>query len=390
MLVHQSKMAAMGEMIGAIAHQWRQPLNTLSLWLIGLRDHFQRGDMNGSLLDREIEQADYQIQFMSKTIDDFRNFFKPDKEREVFDVARAVQDVLKLLSAQIVKHRITIDFFCESGGKRWQVNLQEKPAALEGFTAYVSGYPNELKQVVLNLLNNAKDAILEQNKEGVITIALTKEEEAVRIVVEDNGGGIPETILEKIFDPYFSTKGEQGTGVGLDMAKTIVEENMEGTLTAENCGEGARFTILLSAVAEEGFEEAATAGEEKNEESTLTTGSSTGVNDVPAVKPDTLPETDTVDQESYLDQLFTTMAVGDSGFSEGDEALFAMLGDENGIPDFPEEDSITVIRQELSGLREMSEKLHRRFPRIRTFKEGIERAENGIRRLEGLEKGMKR
>ena len=149
MLVHQSKMASMGEMIGAIAHQWRQPLNTLSLISMGIKDYFRRGKLDERQLDHEMDKIDYQLQFMSKTIDDFRNFFKADKEKEPFDVARAIQDVLTLLSAQIVKNKIDIVFECvEAGEVKAAVHMDESKEAFGEFSAYVDGYKNEFKQVV--------------------------------------------------------------------------------------------------------------------------------------------------------------------------------------------------------------------------------------------------
>jgi len=242
MLVHQSKMAAMGEMIGAIAHQWRQPLNTLGLITISIRDHIKRGNEQG--IEEELVQIERQLEFMSGTIDDFRNFFKADKEHIRFDVVRAVQDVVTLLSAQIVKHDIHIGFHFSVGESEGvEIGLDE--GEIQGATAFIKGYPNEFKQVILNLVNNAKDAVIENAQEGLILIHVKRLPDKVMLIIEDNGGGIPESILHKVFDPYFSTKGDGGTGVGLEMSKNIIENTFKGEIWVENGEEGARFSLCL-------------------------------------------------------------------------------------------------------------------------------------------------
>jgi len=248
-LVHQSRLAAMGEMIGAIAHQWRQPLNAVNAIIQDLKDAYEYGVLDRDYLDRSVKNAMQQIQFMSKTIDDFRNFFHPDKTKKSFDVKQAAAEVLTMVSSQLLTHRISYRITCHVHNRTF-----------EDFTSpiipceemMIPGYENEMKQVFLNLVNNAKDAILECREHGLMgpevkgMIAINFELPGERVVIKvtDNGGGIPAGILDRIFEPYFSTKEPgHGTGIGLYMSKVIIENNMGGRLTARNVDGGAEFSI---------------------------------------------------------------------------------------------------------------------------------------------------
>lgn len=225
LLMQQSRQAAMGEMIGNIAHQWRQPLNTLGLMVQELPLVYDVGELNREFLRENVEKTMEIIRHMSQTIDDFRNFFKPDKEKVDFDVAAVVKKTISLVKGSFNERFI-----------RLQVN--------NGGAAMVHGYPNEFSQVMLNILDNARDAFPESAKAPQVTIDIGKEGEKAVIVITDNAGGIAEDDLAKIFEPYFTTKGpDKGTGVGLFMAKTIIERNMGGRLTARNTADGAEFTI---------------------------------------------------------------------------------------------------------------------------------------------------
>lgn len=224
LLIHQSRLAAMGEMIGNIAHQWRQPLNTLGLLLANIKDAHAYGELTPDYLEQEAEQGQRLILKMSATIDDFRNFFKPNKEKQAFRLAQKVQDTLEIVSATLHNHNIEV--------------VVEGRKDLLAF-----GYPNEYSQVLLNLISNAKDAVLERNaKRGRIVIHLDRSGDRAELKVRDNAGGIPPHLLAKIFDPYFTTKAK-GTGIGLYMSKVIVENNMGGTIEARNVQDGAEFTI---------------------------------------------------------------------------------------------------------------------------------------------------
>ena len=257
MLVQQGKLAAMGEMIGAIAHQWRQPLNTLGLCVQNVQDAWRQGELDQKLIEMTTEKAMIQVRHMSRTIDDFRDFFLPDKQMSTFDCMEAAGEVLSLFSAQLASHGIEVELICQTHGRSFAriadiISCREK---------MVDGYKNEFEHVLLNLINNAKDALIEKGRKGGflsgetgrILFEYSRRDDAVLIRVSDNGGGIPPDILDRIFEPYFTTKGpgQGGTGIGLYMSKIIIEEHMLGRLIAENHEKGAVFTIVLPAAAGE-------------------------------------------------------------------------------------------------------------------------------------------
>jgi signal transduction histidine kinase len=229
MLIQQSRLAAMGEMIGNIAHQWRQPINALNLLLVNIRDEYEFGEMNKESLEQNIEEGKRLIGKMSSTIDDFRNFFKPNREKVNFSVSSVVNEVMALLESSLRNNHIEIS--CEGD---------------EALSVY--GYPNEFSQVALNLLGNAKDAIVEHKAaHGRITVRIAEEEGAVVMRVRDNGGGIPEAIQNRLFQPYFTTK-EKGTGIGLYMSKMIIESHMGGSIQMRNIEGGAEFAVYCPPV----------------------------------------------------------------------------------------------------------------------------------------------
>jgi len=226
LLIQQSRLAAMGEMIGNIAHQWRQPINALSLLLGNIEDAYDFGDLTKEELDRQVKTGTRLIQQMSTTIDDFRNFFRPDKEKAPFSLLAALAETREILGASLASHNIVLE--------------EDVPRDIT-----VTGYANEYAQALLNLVNNAKEAILAKHLEaGRIRVEVREENDMAVVRVSDNGGGIPDEVLPKIFDPYFTTK-EKGTGIGLYMAKAIIETNMGGRIEVCNRGDGARFTVAV-------------------------------------------------------------------------------------------------------------------------------------------------
>lgn len=230
LLIHQSRSAAMGEMIGAIAHQWRQPLNALGLVLQNLRLRHQMDRIDDAFMLSSMEKSDRLIQKMSSTIDDFRNFFKPNKTIEPFYILQVTRSTAELLDAQLKNHNIELTIDCP-------VDIQ------------VLGLEGEFSQVLMNLINNAKDILVERKVEHAsITVSIEQNADStINVTVKDNGGGIPEAIFDKIYDPYFTTKEEgKGTGIGLYMSKIIIENNMSGSLNAFNDEQGANFVIQLS------------------------------------------------------------------------------------------------------------------------------------------------
>jgi signal transduction histidine kinase len=224
----QSRQAAMGEMIGNIAHQWRQPLNVLGITVQQLLLFYDLGEFNRELLEKNVSQSMELIRHMSKTIDDFRNYFRPDKEKIEFKVNGAIANTLFLIAESFKNQKIGIE-----------VVAKEDPV--------IFGYQNEFAQVLLNILNNARDILTERGiGDPRVTITVCSEGDRAVVTVADNGGGVPEEIMDRVFDPYFTTKGPQGgTGVGLYMSKSIIEKNMGGRLTLRNIAEGAEFRIEM-------------------------------------------------------------------------------------------------------------------------------------------------
>jgi PAS domain S-box-containing protein len=230
------KMAAMGEMLGAIAHQWRQPLNTLSTYIASLQSAYYNNKINKTFVQKLTDEADSQIQFMSKTIDDFRLFFRPSKDKHLFDIVEAIDSAVKLMQAQLKQSDVELE-----------INQDESHGSL-----VVYGYQSEFVHVLVNILANARDAIEEratQEKTEVlrlIEIDIVSDGAEVVTRIRDYGCGIPEHLLGKVFDPYFTTKATlSGAGIGLYMAKIIVEKEMSGVLSVTNTGTGAEFILRL-------------------------------------------------------------------------------------------------------------------------------------------------
>jgi nitrogen fixation/metabolism regulation signal transduction histidine kinase len=217
LLFQQSKMASMGEMIGNIAHQWRQPLSIISTCASGIKFEKEFNEISDERLFESLDLIVENTKYLSKTIDDFRNFFKADKVIEDFCVNDSINSVLKLLKSSIQNHNIQVE-----------THLEED--------LIVYGYPNEFLQVLINLFNNAKDVLLSQPIDSRFLIISTYiRTNKIIIEVCDNGGGIDEFIISKIFEPYFTTKHKsQGTGIGLYMSHQIIVEHMKGDIYAKN------------------------------------------------------------------------------------------------------------------------------------------------------------
>jgi two-component system, NtrC family, C4-dicarboxylate transport sensor histidine kinase DctB len=227
MLLQQSRLAALGEMINNIAHQWRQPLNELGLIVQELPMMYDQGGFSRDYLRASVAKFMKVLSHTSKTIDDFRNFFKPDKEMVPFSVREVVEKTLSLIEESFKSLQIRITL--ESSGE-----------------PVMKGHPNEFSQVILNILFNARDAFLDRRieKDREVRIDIFQEGDSAVVTVADNAGGIPEEIIDRIFDPYFTTRGpEKGTGIGLYMSKIIIEKNVPGRLSARNTAKGAEFRI---------------------------------------------------------------------------------------------------------------------------------------------------
>lgn len=237
-IFEQARVSAMADMINAIAHNWRQPLNAIGLIVSDLRDAYDFNELNEFYLDESVEQVSKLLNNLSKTIDDFRSFFKPRHLKEFFYIDTVLEDTISVLKAQYSENGIDL-------------NLECKAPKIE-----YSGYPRELKQVIFNILKNSKDTILEKRKSSEnikkkykVDITFLKIER-LTIVIVDNAGGVDEEIIDRIFEPYFSTK-EQGKGIGMGLytSKMIIENQMKGEIKAENISidseKGLKTTIYL-------------------------------------------------------------------------------------------------------------------------------------------------
>uniref|UniRef100_UPI003AF766D1 sensor histidine kinase n=1 Tax=Campylobacter hyointestinalis TaxID=198 RepID=UPI003AF766D1 len=228
LLVQQSKLAAMGEMIGNIAHQWRQPLAEISAIHMNMKVTYDFNKFDKKYLNEKIKEANKLTAYMSQTITDFQNFFKPRGEKEIFSVQNACKEAAKIIESSLRYHEISLKF-----------NTIKDTNIL--------GYKNEYSQVILNILSNAKDIIIERKiKFPRINIEIKEGNNYSIVKISDNAGGIAEKILDKIFEPYFTTRYKtQGTGIGLYMSKNIIERNMYGFINVKNTDEGALFTIKV-------------------------------------------------------------------------------------------------------------------------------------------------
>ena len=227
-LIQQSKLAAMGEMIGNIAHQWRQPLAQISAIHMNMKVTFDFNKFDKNYLNDKIKEANKLTSYMSQTIDDFQNFFKPQGEKEIFSIEQACKDAYNIIDSSLKYHNIEIDF-----------DLKEDTNIL--------GYKNEFSQVILNILSNAKDVLIERKiKNPKINVEIKNGDKYSIVKISDNAGGVKNDIIDKIFDPYFTTRHKtQGSGIGLYMAKNIIERNMLGFINVKNIENGALFTIKV-------------------------------------------------------------------------------------------------------------------------------------------------
>jgi len=232
LMIHQSRQAAMGEMLESIAHQWRQPLNVIGLATVKLDFEYKLQTLSQESFDDSLETITSNINYMSNTIDDFRNFILPNHEKAYFEVQKSFAEVQKVLGAQLKNNHISYEIEVES-------NIQ------------YYGVESELQQAIIIMLNNSIDAIKSQKEKEIerefkIWVKISQENGDGVIRFSDNGGGIKKENLNSIFTPYFTTKfASQGTGIGLHIVKSIIEERMGGSIVVKNIEEGCCFTITV-------------------------------------------------------------------------------------------------------------------------------------------------
>ncbi len=234
LLFQQSKMASMGEMIGNIAHQWRQPISIISMWANNIIMDIDMEEVENESLRKYAININDQTKHLSQTIDDFRNFFSPNKNKEKFALKSSIDKTMSLLSASFKTHEIEVI-----------KNIED---------VEIVSLENELMQAILNIIKNAKDVLVALPKDSrkLIFIDIYKRDSKVVIEIKDNAGGVPLDIIEKIFEPYFTTKHKsQGTGIGLYMTESIISKHLDGELLVENCEyeyEGKNYTGALFSI----------------------------------------------------------------------------------------------------------------------------------------------
>jgi PAS domain S-box-containing protein len=228
LLIQQNKMATVGEMIANIAHQWKQPLNALSIISQDLAETYTMGKMNNEYMDKQVDTMIRTILYMSQTVEDFKNFFQPNRPKQQFNIKEVVDNTLTITKAALKEEAIEVSVDIEG-----EISMK--------------GYFNELSQVLLNIINNARDALIEnQPNKKLISVTIKENQKNIILTINDNAGGIKPSVIKYIFDSYFTTKElSGGTGLGLFMSRMIIEESMNGSIKVENSGEGALFTILL-------------------------------------------------------------------------------------------------------------------------------------------------
>ena len=228
LMIQQARMAQMGEMIAMIAHQWRQPLSSISAISTNMQLSLALDEeLTKATLEKELKSIDNRVILLSNTIDDFRNFYNTDNEKSTFNLSKTINQAIEVLSPAINNARVTL---------RFEDHLENSIKCLE----------SELIQVLLNIIKNAIDILKEKEQPREIVVKAYQQSGQTYIVIEDNAGGISEDIINKIFDPYFSTKKEKhGMGLGLYMSKLIIQEHCDGSLDVHNTKAGALFTITL-------------------------------------------------------------------------------------------------------------------------------------------------
>ena len=230
MLVQQNRQAALGEMLDHIAHQWKQPLNSISLIIQGLELIACDGELTNEYIEETVSKIMALLDHMAQTIDVFRDFYRPEKEKTVFRLKDSIDMAIGFIAPALSLHAIAVELDVDPG-------------------LVALGYPREYAQVLLNLLGNAKNALVERKIETPrLKLKAFAEGAKAVVTITDNAGGIPDLDLDRIFEPYFTTrKAAGGTGVGLYMSKNIIEKSMGGTLSAANVDGGAQFRIEIPA-----------------------------------------------------------------------------------------------------------------------------------------------
>lgn len=249
----QQKVADMGLMLSALAHHWRQPINAVGLYVQDLSDAYKSGELNIQYIEEFEKKNMSLLNKLSESIDKYRTFFEPSVEKESFEIIKILREIGDILSATLSTQNIKLLVSCKCPQKEFDCVFLERMPECEYGNTRITGFLNEFKQTLLNIIYNSVDAIraryAEENGvcDGLITVTISVDGDIIRITVTDNGTGIPDDVIDKIFNPFFTTKeAGKGTGIGLYMAKTVIEKYMCGTITAKNNGQGVTMEIVLN------------------------------------------------------------------------------------------------------------------------------------------------
>ena len=226
-IIAQSRFAAMGEMMSMVAHQWRQPLSTTTLLIANERVNSIMEGNESNKYDEIFERISDTMVYLSETIDDFQTYFKPEKSAKNVEINSLVKR-----ACQFTEHRLTM--------------ADIKMSVIESNKDFIDTYANEIVQVLINIINNAADVLVQREiDKREIWISVDSSDEEIRISIEDNAGGVENDIIERVFEPYFSSKSDNGTGLGLYMSKMIIDTHINGSIDVINSSRGARFTIVI-------------------------------------------------------------------------------------------------------------------------------------------------
>lgn len=250
----QQKVADMGLMLSALAHHWRQPINAVGLYVQDLSEAYKSGELNIEYIEEFEKNNMNLLNKLSDSIDRYRSFFEPSVEKTDFEVIRIFGEINDMLSAALSSSGVKLTMSCKCDKREFDCVFLDKIPPCEFKGTHIKGFLNEFKQTMLNIIYNSIDAINERyekeghaSKDGLIVVNLEVSENTITITITDNGTGIPEEIIDKVFNPFFTTKEEgKGTGIGLYMAKTVIEKYMCGTLIAKNSGNGTIMEIHLT------------------------------------------------------------------------------------------------------------------------------------------------
>lgn len=228
LMFQQSKLASLGEMLGNISHQWRQPLMEINSLFLPIEAKITLGvPLEDNEILQTIDKLNHITKYMSNTIDDFKNFFATDKEKIKFKLLEQINSTVNIISGGLKTHNVKLDII-----------IKKNPEII--------AYKNDYSQVLINIINNAKDVLVQRKIENpYIKISIYEENKNIITTVEDNAGGVKVNPIEKIFDPFFTYEKMGGSGIGLFMSKLIIEKNMSGKLSVENSSNGAFFKIII-------------------------------------------------------------------------------------------------------------------------------------------------